>query len=282
MTSTRRSTCGTRRHRRAAQAGARRSGGGVPAFTLIELLTVMAIIALISAISVPAIRAVSKSNDLSQATSLVRTMITSAQGVAMAQHRTAGVVFFEETSKFSLPVHKGQTAVQIIVEAFDQTGVQSGCTGFAYYNTARQYLPHGVQLAALTDMMSSGNVEAGEITNLLARCILFDANGQLILQKNLATIYDPLNPPAPFTSNPGSYPRAYGDWNFLTPGGIRLDAATLDPTLSNSPASSPGFFLFNKAEYDGQPSAPPSVRSDWLKKNATVVIVNGNTGGILK
>ena len=63
-----------------------------------------------------------------------------------------------------------------------------------------------------------------------------------------------------------------GDWNFLVLGGYA-------PNGTTDAQSSPGFFLFNKAEYDAQPAAN---RITWLKRNATVVIVNANTGGVLR
>jgi prepilin-type N-terminal cleavage/methylation domain-containing protein len=236
------------------------------AFTLIELLTVVAIIGILTAISMPAVRSLGKNNDQSQGANLVRSMISTARSIAISQHRMAGVVFFEETSKYSMPVHGGQTAMQLIVEEFNQgtfTAPGAGMTGFSYYNTGRQYLPAGVKLAALTDA-SGTNVETGDAA---ARCILFDANGQLIMLKGLAT-YDPSA-----STKAGEYPTAFGDWKFLLPNGKLLDNTT--PKVA--PASSPGFFLYNKSEYEAAKD-----KITWLKKNSTVIIVNGNTGGVLR
>src|SRR5436305_1730209 len=75
------------------------------AFSLIELLTVMAIIAILAALTLPAIKSLAKSNDQSQATNLVRSLIGSARSIAIAQHRMAGVVFFEESTQYSRPVN---------------------------------------------------------------------------------------------------------------------------------------------------------------------------------
>jgi prepilin-type N-terminal cleavage/methylation domain-containing protein len=245
-------------------------------FTLIELLTVIAIIGLLSVMTVPAVRILGKSNDQSQAANLVRSMISNARGIAISQHRMAGVVFFEETAKYSRPVHGGQVGMQLIVEAFDQGGAASGVTGFVYYNTARQYLPTGVRLASLTDAAGT-NFETGDGANSNARCILFDANGQLALLRNLAT-----PDPGPGGIGQGAYPTPYGDWKFLLPTGLRVDGLAIKSDGSNVPTSSPGFFLFNKSEFDSQPTTPADVRISWLRRNSTVVIVNGNTGGVLR
>ncbi|HEY4330477.1 MAG TPA: prepilin-type N-terminal cleavage/methylation domain-containing protein [Phycisphaerae bacterium] len=233
-----------------------------PAFTLIELLVVIAVIVVLVGITIPAIKSLTKSNDQSQSVNIVRSLISSARSIAISQHRRAGIVFFEETSTFSLPVNSDRTAMQVFVEDYDQTWVPRSAfpvVGFTYYSVMRQYLPAGVKLAALTDV-AGANVETGDSTvpsNGAARAILFDANGSLLLNVYLYT-----RPTG--SGTPGVYPKAFGDWKFFGP-----------PTARPSP----GFFLYNKNDYDNQAAAN---RTDWLKKNATVVIVNGNTGGMLK
>jgi hypothetical protein len=153
--------------------------------------------------------------------------------------------------------------MQLFVEAYNQTGAPAGTTGFFFFSTARQYLPEGVKLASLTD--TGTNVETGDPATTLggARAILFDSTGSLVLRGGL---FAPL-PPAPGSTTPGSYAdnSAYGDWKF---------------NGSDSARSYPGFFLYNKAEFDAQPTA--TARLNWLKQNSSSVIVNGNTGGVLK
>src|SRR4051794_40571748 len=120
------------------------------AFTMIELLVVMAIIVILISIAVPAARSLSKNNDENQATNLVRSMISNARAIAISQHRAAGVVFFEETTRFSRPANSGQTAMQIFVEDFDQLRYPphpAGLTFYMYYSTGRTYLPGGVRVA---------------------------------------------------------------------------------------------------------------------------------------
>jgi prepilin-type N-terminal cleavage/methylation domain-containing protein len=233
------------------------------AFTLIELVVVIAIIAILAAMTVPAIKSLSKSNDISQATNVVRSMISNARSIAVAQHRMAGIVFFDETSTYSSPVHGNQTALQLIVESFDQSGVPAGNAGFVYYSTQRQYLPEGVRLASLSDnALGAGNVETGDVAlgTPGARAILFDANGDLVLRGGLIT------PPISGGPTPGSYAdnSAYGDWRF---------------DGSSAARSYPGFFLFNSVEYQAQSAGN---RPSWLKKNSSVIIVNANTGGVLR
>jgi type II secretory pathway pseudopilin PulG len=211
-----------------------------------ELLTVMAIIALIVAITVPAIRALGKSNDQIQAANLMRAMLSEARSLAISQHRMVGVAFFEETAGNSPSVHANTTAVVVCVEAYDQSGVAGHVppgTQFDYYGSMRQYLPEGIRLAVLSDLTGLGNVVAEDTQG--QRIILFDANGQLALRSDVLYMY-------------------------MTPGG---------PMVVGPFNSYPGFFLYNKAEYDQQTAAN---KIGWLKKNSTVVIVNGNTGGLLK
>jgi prepilin-type N-terminal cleavage/methylation domain-containing protein len=222
------------------------------AFTLIELLVVIAIIVVISSIALPALRNIAKSNDQGQATSLLRGVISSARANALSQHRMAGVVFFEESTQYSQPVHRSRTAVQLIVEAYDQSSFAPGTIGCEYFSAARQYLPEGVKLAALTDNPTI-NVETGDTG---ARVILFDANGELVLRGGLVTL--------PPSGPPGAYPMAYGDWRLVG-------------TINSR--SSPGFFLYNKVEYDNQPD---DQKINWLKRNSTVILVNANTGGVLR
>jgi type II secretory pathway pseudopilin PulG len=235
------------------------------AFTLIELLAVIGIIILLVGITIPAIKSLSKSNDQSQSVNLVRSMISTARAIAISQHRPVGVVFFEESPTYSLPVNSNRTAMQLFIEDYNQVSVVAG-TRYVYYSTAREYLPAGVKLASLSDAGSF--VEAGDPTSTSpARAILFDANGQLLLRGGLCS----------WLTNGGTagqYPKAYGDWNF-----IGYSTGNLPNGQPGNSYSSPGFFLFSKAEYDAQPAAS---KAAWLKKNASVIIVNSNTGGVLR
>jgi prepilin-type N-terminal cleavage/methylation domain-containing protein len=213
-------------------------------FTLLELLTVVAIIAVISALAVPAIKSLGKSNDQIQGANLVRAMLSAARSMAISQHRMVGVAFFEENAQNALPgtaAHGANTtAMALFVELYDQTGIPAGKTGFWYYGSMRQYLPEGIRIAALSDL-NNVNVVAEDAANA-SRIILFDANGSLVLRQD---IWAPLLPPG-FQGPYSSYP---------------------------------GFFLYDKGEYDAQ---TPANRIAWLKKYSTAVIVNGNTGGLLR
>jgi prepilin-type N-terminal cleavage/methylation domain-containing protein len=221
-----------------------------PAFTLIELLTVVAIIAVITAIAVPAIKALGKSNDLIQAENLVRAMLSQARSIAISQHRMAGVAFYEEDVAYARggAAHgKNTTAMAVFVELYDQSTTPAGYTGFDYFGGTRQYLPDGIRLAALSDDPNpvangvEGNVVAEDASGK-SRIILFDANGGLVLRND---IWDPFMP----------------------------------PTFQGPYSSYPGFFLYSKAEYD---QVLPANRITWLKRNSTAVIVNGNTGGLVR
>jgi prepilin-type N-terminal cleavage/methylation domain-containing protein len=254
-------------HRFAISSGRNTQRGG---FTLIELLMVIGIIVVLVGLSFPALRSLTKSNDNSQAVNLVRSMITNARSIAIAQHRQAGVVFFEETGKYSSPVNGSQTAMQIFVEKYEQPpAAAAGVTEYDYFSSTRQYLPAGVRLAALTDI-AGASVESGDAgSSRPARVILFDGNGQLVLRGGLATAS-----PGAGGSNQGRYPVAFGDWGFLD-----LSTGNLPNGQPGNAYSAPGFFLYDRTEFDAQPTAN---RPAWLRKNASVVIVNGNTGGVLR
>jgi len=233
------------------------------AFTLIELLVVIGIIVVLVTMMLPAIKSLTKSNDQSQAVNVVRSMLASARSIAISQHRQAGVVFFEESQTYSSPYNGGQTAMQLFVEDFNQlqySGIPSGGTVFVLYSPARQYLPAGIKLGTLAD---AGNVETGDGASSLTdgtRAIVFDANGNLVVRTGLCV--PPLGSGAK-----GTYPFAYGDWNFFAP-----------PATVGSYPSSPGFFIYSKAEYD----AFNGDKVIWIKQHADVVIVNANTGGVFQ
>jgi len=242
-------------------------------FTLIELLTVMLILSIIAALTLPAVKSLTKSNDQSQATNLVRSVIASARSIAVSQHRMAGVVFFEETPTYSRPANANQTAMQIFVEDYNQAQYMpaAGVVYFIYYSTARQYLPGGVKLATLSDVETNGGIslaENGDNTQT-TRAILFDANGELTMRGGLAA---PALLVAP-NNVPGTYPQAFADWKFGNA-----------PSVTNA-YSSPGFFLYSKTDYDAKgfgATGNDAARAAWLKQNADVIIVNANTGNIIR
>ncbi len=255
-----------------AAAHFRRRGGG-RAFSLIELLVVIAIIAILSAIAIPAIKSLTKSNDQSQATNLVRAAIANARMIAVSQHRMAGVVFFEETVQYSRPVNSAQTAMQLFVEDYNQqqyflppnTPAPLGTTFFVPLSADRQYLPAGIKLATLSDVGSGLNVAENVVSGHPARAILFDSTGQLLLRGQLAT-----PKLTAFGAVQGTYPYASGDWKFL-------NEIPSTPAISGA-FTSPGFFLYNKTEFDAQSFAGETALAQWLVRHADAVIVNGYTG----
>ncbi len=253
------------------------------AFTLIELMVVVGIIVLLVAIMIPALKALTKGNDISQSTNLVRSMISSARTIAISQHRRAGVVFFEETPTYSAPAHPGQTAMQIIIEDFliDQSmSDRSGTvTTFTDYSTTREYLPVGIKLATLGGVSGTFNLADNSSTATQTRVILFDADGQLLLRSGLDSLcfLGPVN-----STTPGSYPYAQNDWKL---GAVGLATIENQMASGNAPVSSPGFLLYSKTDFDAAglntSATTDPQRSTWLLSHADVVIINSNTGTVV-
>ena len=248
-------------------------GRRATAFTVIELLVVMAVIAVMATISVPAVRAISKGNNRVQAANQVRATISQARELARAQHRQVGVVFFEETAKYALPVRGGMTAMQIFVEDYNQAQYPHDPknTIFVPYSPARSYLPEGIRVAMLNDDVSRGLMNGDEASASVGRtrAILFDAGGKLVTRHGLA------RPDLAPVNSPGIYPWAMGDWNFTTKGG--------NPSVG---ISSPGLFLYDFNEYLAQniptDSSGNAQRDAWIKRNSSVILVNASTGGFIQ
>lgn len=257
-------------------------------FTLIELLTVIAIIVLLAGLSFPAIRSMTKSNDQSQSVNVVQAMVTSARNIAVTQRRMAGVVFFEETPQNASPANTLQTAMQLIVEDYDQrrdgTGsdttlnysrgggkfaVDVGMTVFVAYNRERQYLPKGIRIATLSDSSNVVRMNEQQDAGSRARVVIFDADGQVLL-RGFLTAPDP----ALGAQQAGQYPRAYADWGFLKPS----DNVQLGTGLNAY--SSPGFFIYNQSDFESASLANDSARAQWLINHADVLVVNTYTGNV--
>ncbi len=243
-----------------------------PAFSLIELLVVIAIIGLVTSISLPAVKALAADNSRAQAVNQIRALLAQARGIARAEQRQAGVVFFDETFAYSSPVHNNQTAMQLIVEDYNQAQYNPlpDNTVFLPYSTSRQYLPAAVKVAALNDDPTRGVMTGDEPSSTLGvtRVILFNADGQLLTRHGLAR-------PDMGSGSPGTYPKASADWRFLT----KRD------THANVGVSSPGIFLFDSADYAAQ-NIPPdhsgdAQRTTWIQRHASVILINANTGALL-
>jgi prepilin-type N-terminal cleavage/methylation domain-containing protein len=244
------------------------------AFTLIEVMVVISIIVILLAVSIPTIKALTTGSREAQAVNLIRSYLVNARSIAMSQHRMVGVVFFEENPTNhnladSPPANTAQTAMQLIMEDPNQTSYSNGNTGFIYYSRDRQYLPRGVQVATLNDdptkIVNTGD-ESASSTSKIARCILFDDQGQMVLRSHLAR-------PLSSGTDVGGYPRLYLDWN-LSPAG----------TNNSQGVSSPGLIVFDMQEYQAQnfTTSQSTQKSQWLKQHADVLVVNPYTGSLIQ
>jgi prepilin-type N-terminal cleavage/methylation domain-containing protein len=240
-------------------------------FTLIELMAVVGIVILLAGITFPAVRTLTRGNAVSQAHNQISSYLIQARAIAMAQHRQAGVVFFRETPDHASPFHGGQIAMQIFVEDYDQQTVPAHNprnTLFMQYSTAREYLPAEVAVGALNDMPTKLVINE-DSTGGHNLTILFDSTGQLITRHGVARRN------LPSSGTPGSYPWALADWHFASQGTVNSDN-------SSNGISSPGIFLYDAAAFESQPiaigAAGDKARGEWIKKNASVITVNANTG----
>jgi prepilin-type N-terminal cleavage/methylation domain-containing protein len=240
------------------------------AFTLVELVVVIAIIAVLAAMTVPAIRSLTQDNAKAQAAAQIRAALSEARGIALARGAQAGVVFFQETAAHSAPVHGDQIALQIFIAEPDQTTatpMNPKNTLFVPYSTARAYLPAGVAVAALNDAANKGVIN-GDSTGGHSLAVLFDPSGRMLTRHGLAR----RNLSGP--STPGTYPEAMLDWNFASQG-------TPNSDNSSDGISSPGIFLYDQKEYAAAATASDAARDTWVKRHATAIIINANTGALL-
>jgi len=246
---------------------------GRPAFTLVELLVVIGVIVVLTSMMLPAIKGLSQDNSRKQAANQIRAYFARARSIAISQHRQAGVVFFDETPQYAAPVHGGQTAIQLIVEDFNQAQYNpiAGNTVFVEFSPARDYLPGNVRLAVLNDDPARGVTTGDEASASTgsSRAVLFDASGAMIARHGIA------RPDLGAAHTPGQYPYTRGDWQLTKP----RSAASLG-------VSSPGVILYDYSEYLAQnipaDHSGDGARNNWIKQHADVILVNTNTGAILE
>ena len=244
-------------------------------------MVVVAIVVILAAVSIPAIMSLTKNNAQAQAVNQIRAMLSYARSIAVSQQRRAGVVFINETLQFSSPVNSSQTAMQIFVEDYNQApyysaGQNVATIGFTYLSADRQYLPPGIRIGTISQ--GSGGAESlntgdnGTTAQQKVRAILFDGNGQMIIQNSMATA----NP----TGSPGTYPMAFGDWQFTNPANTGAANNMVNAT------SAPAIMVFNQNDYlqQGFPNtaAGDILRTAWIEQHADVLVINPYTGSPIR
>lgn len=264
------------------------------AFTLMELLVVIGIIIILASIMVPAVNALTKGSAQKQAVNTISVYLAAARTQAIAEGRQVGVVFFED------PQNTNQTAMQICAETASKFGGASNAiefTTFSGTDTKIQYLPRGVRVATLSGGAAISISE--NATGAQTRAIIFDPQGQLVLRNGLSV-----------AAYAGAATYAAGDvvtdgtdtymslqsgntgnalsvaefwrkvpWHFDTD----YSSATTGPDYG-FPAygfSSPGVFVFDNTEFTANTSTPAD-RFTWLRNHADVVLINLNTGAVIR
>lgn len=223
------------------------------AFTLIELLVVMVVMIILIGIMLPVIKSLTRSNAQKQAVNLITTLIANARSTAIQTRTPAGLVLYED------PAVPSQTSAQLVV--------QSKESDLKYFTRAPrssvQTLPVGISVGSLDDNATSAiRTGASGSTALKTRVVLFDSNGQMVLNNRLA-------------KDPALTDAAAVAWN-------------LNATTSNQSdgVSSPGFIIYSAADFkaatDNGSLTSDATRAQWVKQNADILIVNPYTGNIIR
>ncbi len=222
------------------------------AFTLIELMVVVAIIVILTAITLPAVKALTQGNSQKQAVNLVSALLANARGVAITSHKPAGLLFYED------PSSKSQTAAQVVIASTITltTSAAPAINIIRAPSQAAQMLPYGVKIGTLANSNSTF-FNTGDAFTLHGRIILFDENGQLLLQNNLSR-------------DPNLTDAAAVAWNlssdYSAPAIVIYDGNALQAALqSGQIASNSGANLF-----------------PWLQQHADILVINPYTGTIIR
>lgn len=260
------------------------------AFTLVELLVVIGIIALLAGIMIPVVSTLTKGNSQKQAVNTISAYISAARTRAIAEGRQVGVVFFEDLQ------NANQTAIQICVER--NTKLTSGGVEFTSFDAADtriEYLPRGIRVATLNDGASVGWANNTSPSNK-TRVIIFDAQGQLVLRNGLC-----VEEYAAGTYRAGTILRATGDspkdiylslqdnnasaltntayWRIVP---WHFDADYTDELRQSYGTSAPGIFVFDYNEFNNSGASNDTDRATWLQQNADILVINANTGAVIR
>jgi prepilin-type N-terminal cleavage/methylation domain-containing protein len=226
------------------------------AFTLIELMVVVAIIVILTAITLPAVKALTQGNSQKQAVNLVSALLANARAVAITSHKPAGIVIYED------PGTKSQSSVQVVI-CSSIVQASNTATTFSFVRAPSQgpqTLPYGVRAGTLSNS-STSVFNTGDASTQHPRVVLFDENGQLLLQNNLLT-------DASLASDASA-----SAWNLQT---------------SKTPNSSPAVIIYDEnalqaAVQSGQLANTTSTTLvPWFEQNADILVVNPYTGNIIR
>jgi Tfp pilus assembly protein FimT len=240
------------------------------AFTLIELMVVIGIMIIILAVSIPGLKAMTKGNDVGQATSMVSSLIANSRSIAISQGRIAGVAFYEGNGGKA-----GQTQAAFVVEDLATTAADTNGTVhlMPLSGGTIQQLPRGAKIVGLdtadTSAANVGTLNIGTAANVPARVVLFDEGGQLLVRANL--LLD-LSGSTTIQSTKETLSSWASDWNWASGW-----SNTANP-------STPAIVIYSDGEFQsaGMPGQDASTQNLWLLQHAKVLVVNAYTGTVIQ
>jgi prepilin-type N-terminal cleavage/methylation domain-containing protein len=154
------------------------------AFTLAELLVVVAILVVASLISIPSLATLFQNNDLVQAENEISATMGQARAMAIEEHASVAVIFFEE------PGNDSQTALAIESATPGQPGGVSSTVSFvADLGAPVSYLPKGTYVATIVGGLNNDGFamppnSSSNVNNPL-RAIVFDPHGHVVILNSM-------------------------------------------------------------------------------------------------
>ncbi len=222
------------------------------AFTLTELLVVIAILVIASLISIPSLAALFENNNLIQAENQISATMAHARAMAMEQHTSVAVIFFEE------PGNDSQTAIAIETASPGQPGGASSTMNFvADPGVPISYLPKGTYVATIVGGSNDNGFAmppgSSSKVNSPLRAIVFDSSGQVEILNSIVA------------AAPESLPNYSSFWDASTAYG----------------PSSPALAVFEPGGWPASVTSNAASESTYVASHSDTLMISTYTGQII-